>query len=74
MAIIVSIIIIVAYCIYDRQRTNDRQKVKEINARIDSISKQVDVLCDNVNKLADKTGGIGGDDIVLPGQSHDLDG
>ena len=30
MAIIVSIILIIAYCVYDRMRTNNKQKVKAL--------------------------------------------
>lgn len=44
MAIIVSIIIIVAYCVYDRQRTNDKQRAKALNERINATNGRVDAL------------------------------
>lgn len=81
MAIIVSIIIIVAYCIYDRQRTNDKQKVKALNERIDVLNKeieslglQIDVLVASLpgeilNEFTDKYNAV--TEPAYSSQSHD---
>ncbi len=81
MAIIVSIIIIVAYCIYDRQRTNDKQKVKALNERIDASNKQIEALGLQIDVLvASLPGEIQNEfsekynataEPVYSGQSHD---
>lgn len=76
MAIIVSIIFIVAYCIFDRQRTNERKRVMEINDRISGLDKRV-VSCE---KFIESEMSIGGKQedacspAPLPGQSNDSNG
>lgn len=67
MAIIVSIILIIAYCVYDRMRTNNKQKVKALEERIDSLEKRVasceENICDMREGACSST--------PLPGQSND---
>lgn len=82
MAIIVSLIIIVTYCIYDRQRTNDKQKVKALNERIDVLDKEIEFLglqmdvlvaslpCEIQNAFLDKYNAV--TEPTYSGQSHDF--
>ena len=70
MAIIISIVLIVAYCVYDRIRTNNKQKVKALYERIDSLEKRV-ASCEG--NICDMREGACSS-VPLPGQSSDSNG
>jgi len=80
MAIIVSLIIIVAYCVYDRQRANTKQAIKAANDRIDAIGRQVGSLEKGFGLLVDSLPPdirdvyidmSGNPDLAPSGQPHD---
>lgn len=68
MAIIVSIIIIIAYCVYDRQRADNREKAKATDERLDSVAKSLE---SNLNLLSDLGAQVDALVASLPGEIRD---
>lgn len=54
MAIVISIICIVVYCIYDRQRNKDKENMKRVNDRIDDLESRVNIISDKITETEEE--------------------